>query len=31
LAMAVCIYLITWANFNIQLKIARKILLKILE
>jgi hypothetical protein len=30
LAIAICIYLITWSNFNLQLKIAREILLKIL-
>lgn len=31
LVIDVCIYVITWSNFNIQLKIARDILLKILE
>ena len=31
LAIAVCIYWITWSNFKIQLKITRNALLKILE
>jgi hypothetical protein len=31
LALAICIYLITWSNFNLQLNIARAELLKLLE
>ena len=31
LAIAICIYLITWSNFNLQLNIARAELLKVLE
>lgn len=31
LAIAICIYLITWSNFNLQLNLARTALLKILE
>lgn len=31
LTIAICIYLITWSNFNLQLNLARKELLKVLE
>lgn len=31
LAIAICIYLITWSNFNLQLTLARAELLKVLE
>lgn len=31
LAFAICIYLITWSNFNLQLNLARTALLKVLE
>ena len=31
LAIAICIYLITWSNFNLQLNMARTELLKVLE